>query len=199
MWVYHDHRLRPKANRKLFPSGSVIFSAVHFAVNVFQRFINGLKTHSWSAAVHSMQNIFRDRAVVRRNRVNTITRLSILVIKSNYRRGKVDKKKNQVSEVMFKLQKEQTAQAEYWKIFISFFMSGKMKLKPSWGTDDICLAYSIYYLIIHHVFCRRKGMPIWEQVLILKSGCLPAYSSNPITSNLFTWCKTCNCLLIVTY
>lgn len=76
MWVYHDHRLRPKANRKSFPSGSVIFPAVHSAVNVFQGFINGFKTHSWSAAVHPTQNIFKDtparKPVVRRNQVNTI-------------------------------------------------------------------------------------------------------------------------------
>lgn len=57
LWVYHDHGLRPKANRKSFPSGSVIFSAVHSAVNVFQHFINGFMTLSWSAAVHLKQNI----------------------------------------------------------------------------------------------------------------------------------------------
>lgn len=34
LWVYHDHRLRPKANRKSPPSGSVISSTVHSAVNV---------------------------------------------------------------------------------------------------------------------------------------------------------------------
>lgn len=44
MWVNHDHRLRPKANRKSLPSGSVIFSTVHSAVNVLRCFINGFKT-----------------------------------------------------------------------------------------------------------------------------------------------------------
>lgn len=57
MLVYHDHKLRPKANRNSFPSGSVIFSAVHSAVNVFQPFINVIKTLTWSAVAHWMQNI----------------------------------------------------------------------------------------------------------------------------------------------
>lgn len=43
MWVCHDHRLRPKANRKSLPSGSVIFS-VHSAVNVLWCFITGFRT-----------------------------------------------------------------------------------------------------------------------------------------------------------
>lgn len=97
---------------------------------------------------------------------------------------------------MLKLSIEQIAQAVYWEICVSVFTSEKIEVKASWGTDDICFAYAIYYLIIHHVFCRTEGMLIWEQVLILKSGSLPAYSSNPITSNLFTWYKTCNCLLV---
>lgn len=36
-----------KANRNSFPSGSVIFCTVHFAVNVFQLFINLFKTLTW--------------------------------------------------------------------------------------------------------------------------------------------------------
>lgn len=85
---------------------------------------------------------------------------------------------------MFKLQKEHIVQTEHRKICFSFFTSGKM-YKSNWSTDDIFFASTIYYLIIHHVFCRKKGMLIWEQVLILKSECLPAYSSNPIGSTLF--------------
>lgn len=44
LWVYHDHGLRPRANRKSLPSGSVIYSALGSAVNASQHFINGFMT-----------------------------------------------------------------------------------------------------------------------------------------------------------
>lgn len=71
MWVYHDHRLRPKANRKSFPSGSVIFSIVRSPVSVLQCFINGFKTLSGLQQFTHSNAFFKDalvtKAVVRRN------------------------------------------------------------------------------------------------------------------------------------
>lgn len=229
MWVYHDHRLRPKANRNSFPSGSVIFSAVHFMVNVFQRFINAFKTLTWSAAVRWMQNILRTRRLLWRHTLlcfyqfsleNPITggtnvdkhvsegsavaqeaewsptnqkvggwlaavRMSAcpwakdrtpnrtrcvnvhewmnaaLCCKALWVVGKMRKAPYKCSPFTMKdVWASKRTNCTSWYYF-SLHTSGKMKLKSSWGTDDICLTFAIYYLIIHHMFSVGEKKAGW--------------------------------------
>lgn len=88
MWVCHEHRLRPKANRKWLPSGSVIFS-LHSAVNVLRCFINGFTTLRQFAQCKNIIFLSVMTAIPSRIQVNTI----MIVLKCECRLRFFKKKK----------------------------------------------------------------------------------------------------------
>lgn len=63
--------------------------------------------------------------------------------------------KKETSEGCLSFRKNKLHKLNTGRYFSPFSLQEKC-LNLSWGTDDIFLASSIHYLIIHHVFCGKK-------------------------------------------